>query len=562
MEYLIVGVQIATLVALLFVWKKAGQGSSIGVTSKDLQDAMSSQRTELHALLTTQSQSTESKIQQIDLSLSEEQRRFAEGRVAAEKNLREETGNAIQSLGDRFQSHTKQSAERQDLFKEQMSERFEALRKGNDEKLEIIREVVGEKLQATLTDSRRENAEQISKLTEQNASKHLELQELLAKQLEALRSGNEEKLQQVNRTVGEKLQTTLTESLEKNGKSIEQLTIKNAQKHLELQELLSTELSKLREGNEAKLEKMRETVDEKLQGTLEKRLGESFQLVSTRLEEVHKGLGEMQTLASDVGGLKRVLTNVKSRGSWGEVQLARQLEDLLSSDQYDSNVAVKPNSSERVEFAVKLPGKDSEGRPVYLPIDSKFPQEDYERLLNATEQGDKDAIELSARALERAVIEQAKSISVKYIEPPFSTDFAIMYLPTEGLFAEVVKRPGLTSKLQNEFRVNVTGPTTLSSLLNSLQMGFRTLAIEKRSSEVWEVLGAAKGEFRKYGEVWAKLEKQLSTAQNTVKDAGTRTRAIERKLKSVETLVVDAQGETPLLEVALEGFTGDDEGDD
>lgn len=302
-----------------------------------------------------------------------------------------------------------------------------------------------------------------------------------------------------------------------------------------LQQRVRDELEKLRASNEVKLEQMRATVDEKLQGTLEKRLGESFHLVSTRLEEVQKGLGEMQNLAQDVGGLKRVLTNVKSRGGWGEVQLARQLEDVLTKEQYDENVVIKPGSAERVEFAVKLPGRDDLGTSVYLPIDSKFPQEDYERLLTAQEGGDKAEIDGAERNLERAIVEQAKLISKKYIEPPFSTDFAIMYLPTEGLFAEVLRRPGLAGRLQLEQRVQVTGPTTLAALLNSLQLGFRTLAIEKRSSEVWQVLSAAKGEFQKYGQVWAKLEKQLQTAQNTVSEAGRRTRAVERQLRSVET---------------------------
>ncbi|MGV2951166.1 DNA recombination protein RmuC [Glutamicibacter sp. AGC46] len=313
----------------------------------------------------------------------------------------------------------------------------------------------------------------------------------------------------------------------------------NANRHLQVQGLLQQEMEKLRSGNEAKLEKMRETVDEKLQGTLEKRLGESFELVSKRLEMVQKGLGEMQSLAQDVGGLKRVLTNVKSRGSWGEVQLSRQLEDILTAEQYEQNVAVVPGSREVVEFAVILPGRDA--GTIYLPIDSKLPQEDYERLLDAQEHGDKAVIAAAGKALDRAILEQAKLISSKYIAPPYSTDFAIMYLPTEGLFAEVVRSPGLASKLQAEHRVLVTGPTTLMSLLNSLQMGFRTLAIEKRSSEVWQVLSAAKEEFRKYGDVWDKLGKQLATAQNTVRDAGTRTRAVERKLKDVQTLEVSAQ---------------------
>lgn len=319
------------------------------------------------------------------------------------------------------------------------------------------------------------------------------------------------------------------------GANFDELRKENEARLEGVRQTLAQQLDKLREGNEAKLEKMRETVDEKLQGTLEKRLGESFSQVSERLEQVQKGLGEMQTLASDVGGLKRVLTNVKNRGGWGEVQLERQLEDMLSPDQYEANVAITPGAAERVEFAVRLPGRGEYDSAVYLPIDSKFPQEAYERLLGAQEGGEKDQIDAAVREVERVILAEAKRIT-KYIAPPHSTDFAIMYLPTEGLFAEVARKPGLLSRLQSEHRVTVAGPTVFMSLLNSLQMGFRTLAIEKRSSEVWQVLSAAKFEFEKYGQVWDKLGKQLQTAQNTVSEAGRRTRAVERKLRDVESL--------------------------
>ncbi|KAB1659664.1 DNA recombination protein RmuC [Pseudoclavibacter chungangensis] len=337
------------------------------------------------------------------------------------------------------------------------------------------------------------------------------------------------------------------------GERFEVLRVENERKLEQVRVTLREELDRLRTGNEAGLEKMRETVDEKLQGTLEKRLGESFALVSERLEQVQKGLGEMQSLASDVGGLKRVLTNVKSRGTWGEVQLSRQLEDLLTPEQYERNVVIRPGTGESVEFAVKLPGREEAGDAVYLPIDAKFPQEDYERLLQAQEAGERVDVEQASRALERAVVQQAKTIAGKYIAPPRSTDFAIMYLPTEGLFAEVVRRPGLASRMQTEHRVLVTGPTTLMSLLNSLQMGFRTVAIEQRSSEVWQVLSAAKLEFQKYGRVWEKLEKQLTTAQNTVTEAGRRTRAVERKLRQVETTQLESE-----LPVSLELLAEDD----
>ncbi|MGK0715250.1 DNA recombination protein RmuC [Leucobacter sp. W1153] len=375
-----------------------------------------------------------------------------------------------------------------------------------------------------------------TQLREELGAQGAELRKSVEGRLEAIRTDTEAKLEKVRQTVDEKLQGTLKTALDENAKRIQGLTDANVAKQDELRQTLSVELEKLRLGNEAKLEKMRETVDEKLQGTLEKRLGESFSLVSERLEQVQKGLGEMQTLATDVGGLKRVLTNVKSRGGWGEVQLARQLQDVLTSDQYAENVAVLPDSNERVEFAVKLPGAGDGDTPVWLPIDSKFPQEDYERLLTAQESGDLAAIDIAGRDIERAVLAQAKLISSKYVDPPHTTDFGVMYFPTEGLFAEVMRRPGFVSKLQNEHRIAVVGPTTLMSLLNSLQMGFRTLAIEKRSSEVWKVLSAAKSEFEKYGDVWDKVGKQLKTVQNTVEQAGTRTRALQRKLNGVESL--------------------------
>jgi len=342
------------------------------------------------------------------------------------------------------------------------------------------------------------------------------------------------------------LEKTLTDSLRNIEAKISLLTESNEKKQSEIRESLQAELEKLRKGNEEKLEKMRETVDEKLQGTLEKRLGESFKQVSDKLEAVHKGLGEMQSLATGVGDLKRVLTNVKSRGGWGEVQLSRQLEDMLTQDQYGRNVTINPATREVVEYAIKLPGR-ADGEVIYLPIDSKFPQEDYERLVIAQENGAIEEIESMGKNIERAIKAQAKSISEKYICPPYSTDFAIMYLPTEGLFAEVIRRPGLCSDLQNTHRIIVTGPTTLMAILNSLQMGFKTLAIEKSASDVWKILGAAKAEFNKYGKVWEKLEKQLTAAQNTVADAGKRSRMLERELRKVESFELGSG--QPILEL-------------
>ena len=295
-------------------------------------------------------------------------------------------------------------------------------------------------------------------------------------------------------------------------------------------------LERIQQDNSAKLEQMRQTVDEKLHATLEQRLSQSFKQVSDRLEQVHKGLGEMQSLAAGVGDLKRVLANVKTRGVLGEVQLAALLEQLLTPEQYGTNVATRPGSRERVEFAVRLPGRDLESGTVWLPIDAKFPIEDYQRLQDAQEAADPAAMETAAKALEARVRMEARAIAEKYVEPPATTDFALLYLPFEGLYAEVLRRRGLFESLQREYHITVCGPTTLSALLNSLQMGFRTLAIERRSSEVWKVLGGVKAEFGKFAEVLASTKRQLETVANSIDAAETRTRQIERKLRDVESM--------------------------
>ncbi len=315
------------------------------------------------------------------------------------------------------------------------------------------------------------------------------------------------------------------------------LTESNEKKLEDLRTAVESKLGQIQADNASKLEDMRRTVEEKLEGTLERRLGESFKLVSDRLEQVHKGLGEMQTLASGVGDLKKVLSNVKIRGTWGEIQLGNLLEQILAPNQYEKNVATKPDSAERVEFAVKLPGRDErDGKVVWLPIDAKFPKEDYERLVDASERADAAGVEAAAAQLETRIRAEAKNIHDKYIEPPHTTDFGILYLPTEGLYAEALRRPGLLESLQRDFRVNVSGPTTLAALLNSLQMGFRTLAIQQRSGEVWTLLGAVKTEFRKFGDVIEKVQKKIQEAGNAIESAQVRSRAIERRLKKVEEL--------------------------
>lgn len=323
-----------------------------------------------------------------------------------------------------------------------------------------------------------------------------------------------------------------------------------------IRQSVTGELEKVRTDNALRLEEMRKTVDEKLHETLEKRLGEQFELVSKRLEDVARGLGEMQQLATGVGDLKSLLTNVKSRGTWGEYQLGAILEQIFTPDQYVANVRVNPKSAEVVEYAIRLPGQKAE-TPVWLPIDAKFPKEDYERVQAAAEISDKEALEAALKALERRIRDSAKEIRDKYLCPPFTTDFGILFLPTEGLYAEVLRRPGLVDDLQRLYRVNVSGPTTLMAMLNSLQMGFRTLAIEKRSSEVWQVLAAVKTEFMKFGEVFDKLQKKLNEADKVIEDAGIRTRKMNRALKHVETIPeLEAQallGETePEMEASVE----------
>jgi len=327
---------------------------------------------------------------------------------------------------------------------------------------------------------------------------------------------------------------------EHQGARLNELTERNEQRMGEMRTTLEQQLHRLQQDNTVKLEQMRMTVDEKLQSTLNTRLDASFKLVSERLEQVQRGLGEMQQLATGVGDLKRVLSNVKTRGNWGEVQLERILDETLTAEQYACNVQVLPGSNERVDVAIRLPGRDAEDAPVWLPIDAKFPREDYERLMEAEEIGDPEAVKTSALQLERAIRTQARSIADKYIAPPHTTDFALMFLPTEGLYAQVLRRAGLTDALQREYRVVVAGPTTVTALLNSLQMGFRTLAIEQRSSEVWRVLGAVKTEFGKFATVLEKATNQLGTVQNSIQQAGIRTRAIERQLRGVEALSVDA----------------------
>jgi len=340
----------------------------------------------------------------------------------------------------------------------------------------------------------------------------------------------------------EELRRTLTQQREQLGVSLDTHQVRVSQSLVQVTESLGTvratladELLKLQQMNQQKLDELRGAVDKKLETTLQSRLDGAFKLMSEQLEKVHKGLGEMQSMAADVGGLKRALTNVKSRGILGEIQLESILEQFLTPDQFVRNAETAPNSNKRVEFAVRMPGRDDHGS-LLLPIDAKFPKEDYERLLDAQDRADRDAAVASQKALVDAVRSFAKDIKVKYLDPPHTTDFAILFVPTEGLYAELLRSPGLADELSATHRVMLAGPTTLSAILQSLQMGFRTLALEKRSSEVWQLLGAVKAEFGKFGEVIDTLRKQIEAAANTIDKTGTRTRAIERKLRSVQEL--------------------------
>ncbi|NKI68562.1 DNA recombination protein RmuC [Collimonas pratensis] len=368
-----------------------------------------------------------------------------------------------------------------------------------------------------------------------------------AQQLVKLTETNAQQLDGMRLAMNQQAQTSREEqaqSLKRFGDTLNQtlaaLTESNAQRMAEVRATLEARIKDLQTDNGLRLEEMRKTVDEKLHATLEQRLGESFKIVSDRLEKVHQGLGEMQQLAIGVGDLKRVLTNVKTRGTWGEVQLEMLLEQVLTPEQYAKNVETVPGSGERVEFAIKLPGNDDGGTPVWMPIDAKFPKEQYERLADAADRADAEGVATASRELERAVRLEAKTIAEKYLSPPLTTDFAILFLPTEGLYAEVMRRPGLADELQRLHRISIAGPSTLSALLNSLQMGFRTLALEKRSSEVWQVLGAVKTEFGKFGDVLAATKLTLERAAKNIDQAEVRSRQMARKLKSVEALPSEA----------------------
>ena len=446
-------------------------------------------------------------------------------------------------LGQVDRTVTKQLRTTSDMLVKTVGELGKAQKAATDTLVQTVGEL-GDAQSQRLEDVTRS----INDLTQSNETSIENIRKSTDGRIQNLQTSNENSLKQIRQTVTEQLRMTSdtlvktvgelgkaqTNQLTNNTKAISDLTQSNKTSIDDVRTVVDQRLQDMQTSNESKLDEMRKTVDEKLHSTLEKRLGESFNIVSKRLEDVQRGLGEMQSLATGVGDLKQVLTNVKARGTWGEVQLGTLLEDILTPDQYDTNVKLHENSHEEVEYAIRLPG--NEERPdssVWLPIDSKLPLADYEKLVAAT---DTTAENKAIQALTRVVRAEAKKIQEKYISPPKTTDFAIMFLPTEGLYAEVLRVPGLITELLQSYRIVVAGPTTLAAILSSLRMGFRTLAIEKHSSEVWEVLGAVKSEFGKFGGVMAKLKRQLNTAAKTVDETGVRTRAMERKLRTVEEL--------------------------
>jgi DNA recombination protein RmuC len=424
----------------------------------------------------------------------------------------------------------------------------------NDQRMELLRTGMEQRLESIASDTVRKTdglIQSISSLTaglqDALSNRMTELKSLLdtlAAQSHNLQSQQTETISQAIRTLQAGIDRNMVSlreeaaSLFKNlGDSVFSMITGIAQVQkadlAEIRATLERRLASLQADNERKLEQMRQTVDEKLQGTLESRLGESFRQVSERLEQVYSGLGEMKTLATGVGDLKRILANVRAHGTWGEVQLGSIIEEILAPDQFRRNVATG-RTDDRVDFAVRLPGRESHGEPVWLPIDARFPLENYQQLQHAAGTGEADAFEQASRQLEEALRTNAANISEKFLAPPATTDFAIMFLPTEGLYAEAMRRPGLADAIQRERRVVLAGPSTVAALLNALQMGFRTVAIEKRSSEVWETLGSVKSEFLKYADVLSKVKKKLSEAQNTIDTAETRTRAIQRRLREVK----------------------------
>jgi DNA recombination protein RmuC len=487
-------------------------------------------------------------VERTERGLRDEIGRNREEAAAQARGLREELTHIVGALSDSLMKQVTDMAALE-------QQRHGQLRQGVEERLQTLNDSLVRTTNELTEMQRRQTEATAAELTATRKSleeRHDAMRMRVEERLAAIQQENLHAMEQMRQdaaSAAESARTEITNALHGFNESVVKsmaemghgqanqlgrLTEVTDQKLETVRAAVDDRLKALQEDSAGKLESIRRTVDEQLQGTLEKRLGESFRLVSERLEQVHKGLGEMQTLATGVGDLKKVLSNVRARGTWGEVQLGALLEDVLSPDQYDRNVATT-GGTERVEFAIRFPGPVSDAS-VWLPIDAKFPQEDYLRLVEAAERGDATEVEACSRQLEQRISASARDIRDKYVAPPMTTDFGVMYLPTESLYAEVLRRPGLVESLQREYRIAVAGPTTLAAFLNSLRLGFRTLAIQKRSSEVWELLGAVKTEFGKYSEVLDKLKKKLQEAANTVDKSLTRTRVIERKLRDVEAL--------------------------
>ena len=489
-------------------------------------------------------------LDRLSAAMRDELRESREESAKAAWQLREEIGGGVRTLGDslteRLNDDAKQHLDHLQTFSTALTDSSER----GEQRIAEMRATLDERLAVAAEAQQQAGAQTRGEL--QTALK--DFREASGAQMEALRSNLDQRLakadeaaQQTDAQTRQELQSALKSFSELLGGQLQELshmlkqqlsdlTLRSEAKLEAMRTTVETKLAQVQSDNEAKLERIRATVDEKLHATLEQRLGESFKLVSERLEQVHSGLGEMKTLAVGVGDLKKILSNVKTRGTWGEVQLGNLLEQTLTPDQFVRNFAPDEASAERVEFAIRLPGRDTDGTPVWLPLDSKFPHEEYQRLLEAQELGDILAAEAAGLALEQGIRLECRKISDKYLRPPRTTDFGIMFLPTESLFAELLRRPGLAESLQRDFRVVVCGPTTLSALLTSLQMGFRTLAIEQHSSEVWKVLGAVKTEFGKFGDALDKVHKKLTEASNSIEGAQRRQRAVEKKLRPADGL--------------------------
>lgn len=472
--------------------------------------------------------------------LSTEIQRVEKGQADLASSQRQESALQASALRDevarRLESHHGLHAARLDEVRRDLQQQVDAMRSMVEGRLRDASETA----EIRLTRLRSELNEAATLARSEMQQQIFGFQGTVKESLAQMNTQQAERLGDFSQRLKE-VNVTLTDQLEKVRVTLDQ------------------RLTELQTQNAAKLDEMRQTVDQKLQATLEQRLGESFKIVSESLERVTRGLGEMQQIAAGVGDLKRVLTNVKARGTWSEVQLSALLEQVLTAEQFAANVAPNPATDERVEFAIRLPGREQPEKPVWLPIDAKFPVEDYQRLVEAADRGDQQAVAEAGNALELRIRHSAKEIASKYVAPPHTTDFGILYLPTEGLYAEALRRPGLVDVLQRENRIVVAGPTTLAALLNSLQMGFRTLAIQQRSSEVWTVLGAVKTEFGKFAEVLSRVKKKLDEASSQIDQTGVRSRAIERRLRSVESLPADEAARLlPGLEQAASAL-GDEE---